>query len=211
MKITKFGHSCLLVEEGGARILIDPGIWSTIPENLDNLDAVLITHEHPDHLGLDHLKKILPNNPKAVIYTNQGASKKLAEESIPYQLLEDGQSTTIAGVSVEGFGKGHAIIYPPLPHWDNTGYLIGGKLFHPGDSLHIPPKPVDILALPVCAPWSKIAEVIDYARQVKPKVAFPIHDAMLKITTGFHKWPETFLSPEGIQWMVIEEGKSVEL
>lgn len=211
MKITKFGHSCLLVEEGGARILIDPGIWSTIPDNLNRLDAILITHEHPDHLGIEHLQKILPSNQKAIIYTNEGVGKKLSEANIVYQLLQDGEAGTVAGVTIEGFGKDHGIIYHELPHWDNTGYLIAGKLFHPGDALFIPPKPVEVLALPVCAPWSKIMEVIDYAKAVKPTLVFPIHDAMLKITTGFHKWPETFLTPAGIEWQIIEEGKSIEV
>lgn len=209
MRITKFGHSCLLVEEGSVLILIDPGIWSTVPE-LINLDAILITHEHPDHMGIEWLQKILPKNPGAVIYTNKGVGQKLAEVAIPYELLEDGQSTVVAGVSIEGFGKDHAIIYPSLPHWDNTGYVIAERLFHPGDALYVPPKPIEILALPVCAPWSKVSEVIDYAKTVQPTFAFPVHDAMLKITTGFHKWPETFLSAEGIQWTVIEEGKSLE-
>ena len=211
MHITKFGHSCLLVEEGDARILIDPGVWSTLPADLKNINAILITHEHPDHMGIDWLQKIMPNNPQAIIYTNQGVGRKLSEVSIAFQLLEDGQSISVAGVMIEAFGKDHAIIYPGLPHWDNTGFLISGKLFHPGDALYLPPKQVEVLALPVCAPWSKISEVVDYAKVVKPNVVFPIHDGMLKIMTGFHKIPETFLPPEGIKWIIIEDGTSIEV
>ncbi|MBP6859582.1 MAG: MBL fold metallo-hydrolase [Candidatus Magasanikbacteria bacterium] len=211
MRITKFGHSCLLVEEASARILIDPGIWSTIPSDVKTLDAILITHEHLDHLNIEWLQKNLSYNSQVVIYTNQGVGKKLEEAKLPFRLLENGQTVVVGGVSVEAFGKDHAIIYPVLQHLDNTGFLIGGKLFHPGDSLYVPLKPIEILALPVCAPWSKVSEVIDYAKAVKPKIAFPIHDGMLKITTGFHKMPETFLSQEGINWEVIEDGKSIEV
>lgn len=211
MRITKFGHACLFIEENDARILIDPGAWSLLPENLQNISAILITHEHADHLDIGWLKKTLPNNPQTVIYTNRSTGKKLMEASIAFDILEDGQVEIVNGVSVEAFGKDHAIIYPVLQHLDNTGFLIGGKLFHPGDSLYVPSKPIEILALPVCAPWSKVSEVIDYAKAVKPKIAFPIHDGMLKITTGFHKMPETFLSQEGINWEVIEDGKSIEV
>lgn len=211
MRITKFGHSCLFVEEGSARILIDPGVWSLVPEDIENVHAVLITHEHQDHLDIERLQKVLLSNPQAVVYTNRGVGLKLKEANISFQLLEDGQVASVAEINVEAFGKDHAIIYPSLQHWDNTGFLINNKLFHPGDSLYIPPKSVEVLALPVCAPWSKISEVIDYAKAVKPKKAFPIHDAMLKITTGFHKMPETLLPPENIEWVVIEEGKSIEL
>ena len=211
MRITKFGHSCLLVEEADARILIDPGAWSTLPEDLQNINAILITHEHPDHMGVEWLKKILPNNPQAVIYTNKGVGEKLKEANINFKILEDGQSVSLAGVSVEAFGKDHAIIYSGLQHWDNTGFLLANKLFHPGDSLYIPPKPVEVLALPVCAPWGKMSEMIDYAKTIKPKLAFPIHDGMLKITGPFHKMPENFLPPAGIEWRIIESGNTLEI
>jgi len=211
MKITKFGHSCLLVEEGDARILIDPGSYSTLQNDARNIDAILITHEHQDHLSIESLRAILKNSPEAKIYTNAGVGEKLKAENIPFEFLEDAQRVIVKGALVEGFGRDHAIIYPSLPRFDNTGYLIAGRLFHPGDALLVPSKPVEILALPVIAPWSKISEVIDYAKTVKPKIAFPIHDGMLKNPGGYSKWPETFLAPEGIEWKVIEDGKSLEV
>lgn len=209
MRITKFGHSCLLVEENGAHILVDPGAWSALPENLQNINAILITHEHADHLDIKWLQKILPYNPQAVIYTNKGVGQKLKEANLDFRLLEDGQSIFVGGVSIEAFGIDHAIIYSGLQHWDNTSFLIGGRLFHPGDSLYVPPKPVEVLALPVCAPWSKVSEVIDYAKTIKPKLAFPIHDGMLKVVGPFHKMPENFLVPEGIEWRIIENNETI--
>jgi L-ascorbate metabolism protein UlaG (beta-lactamase superfamily) len=157
------------------------------------------------------LQKILPNNPQAIIYTNKGVGKKLKEAGVDFHILEDEQSILVGRVNVEAFGKDHASIYSALQHIDNTGFLIGEKLFHPGDALYVPKKPVAILALPVCAPWSKVSEVIDYAMVVKPKLAFPIHDGMLKIMTGFHKMPEMLLPPENIEWVIIEEGKVFEV
>lgn len=211
MKITKFGHSCLLVEEDAARILIDPGAYSEGHTELYSVDAVFITHEHPDHCDSESLKSLLSNNSGLVIYTNSDVGRKLEEAGIAYTLCEDGAVQNIKGVDVEAFGKQHAEIYSTMPRVANTGYFFGGRLFIPGDSVEtIPSKPVEILALPVVAPWMKSAMAIDFAKTVNPKVCFPIHDGFLKFGGPFHALPEKVLAPLGIQWMVLEHGKQVE-
>lgn len=177
MKITKFGHACLLVEEGDARLLIDPGAWSSVPE-LKDLHMVLITHEHQDHLDVARLKELLAHNPDAHVLTHEGVGELLKKEDILYLPIEAGGRVDVKGVSVESVGTDHAIIYGDTPPCRNTGFLIAGKLFVPGDALHDVPKCVEFLALPTGAPWMKLAEAIDYAKAVKPKVAFPVHDAM---------------------------------
>ena len=210
MKITKFGHSCLLVEEGSARILIDPGIWSTIPENLSNLDVILITHEHGDHYSVDVIQQILKNNSKAVIYTNPSVHAKLAAQNIAAQILGSGARVVINGVTVEGIGEKHAFLYHTLPIVDNVGFIIAGKLFQPGDALTIPAKPVEILACPIAAPWMKIAEMLDYGLAVKPKIIFPIHDAFLKPSNPFYPHAEREFTAAGIQWLILQEGEVME-
>lgn len=204
MTITKLGHSCLLIEEGGARILIDPGEYSTAQNDLKDLDVILITHEHPDHMDFDSIKKILKNNPKATIYTNKGVSEKLREQNIDSQLLLHGQRIDVKGVSVEGHGEKHALIYPTLPTVDNTGYLIARRLYHPGDALFVPQKPIEILALPVAAPWLTIQQALDYAKQVEPKHSFPIHDGMLKFIGPVHRLPLAILPPAGVPFTPLE-------
>ncbi|HLD61019.1 MAG TPA: MBL fold metallo-hydrolase [Patescibacteria group bacterium] len=210
MKITKFGHSCLLVEEGNARILVDPGSYSTLQNDAENVDAVLITHEHQDHLNADSVRIIMRNNPKAKIYTNTGVGEKLKAESIPFELLQDKQSTIIKDVLVEGFGVDHAMIYPSYPIVRNTGYRIANKFFYGGDSVENI-VPCEILAYPAVAPWMKMEWAIDYAKKIKPKMCFPVHDAFLKFPGPFYLAPEKLLGEAGIQWMVIEEGKSIEV
>lgn len=210
MKITKFGHSCLLIEEGGVKILIDPGAYSTMQNYAKNVDAILITHEHGDHFNLDSLEIIINNNPGVKIYTNSGVGKILQEKNIKFELLEDGQKTEIKGVVVEGVGKTHALIYPGVPSIKNTGYFITNRLFCPGDALTNPNRPVEILALLVNSPWLSTVQAIDYAKKIKPKISFPVHDGQLKITTSYHKLPETQLSTVGIKWVVIKEGETME-
>lgn len=211
MIITKFGHSCLLIEEGKARILIDPGEWSKGFTDLTSLQAILITHEHHDHCDIAGIQTLLKNNPEMHVYTNKGVGKKLTEAGISFQLLEDGQSIEVQGLPVRAFGKNHAVVYPTYPHTDNTGYFIAERLFHPGDAIDtIPDQPVDILALPVVAPWGKSREMIDYALQVKPRVCIPIHDAITTVET-FVKHPKNILIPAGVDVRVLEIGVSTEV
>src|SRR3989344_8245738 len=153
MKITKYGHSCLLVEDKDARVIIDPGYLSSGQNEVKNVDAVLITHEHPDHLDLGSLGAILSNNTEAKIITNLGVGKILEKESITYQVLGHNKETEIKGIKIRGWGEKHAVLYPTIPQVDNTGYIINKKFFHPGDSFAYPVGSVDILALPLAGPW----------------------------------------------------------
>lgn len=212
MKITKFGHCCLLIEEKGLRILTDPGMYSQGFENLTNIDAVLITHEHQDHIHIDSLWKIISNagNKGVVILTNKGVSKILNENKITiHNILEDGQHIKIKDVLIEAIGHTHAPLYKTSP-CINTGFFIANRLFYPGDSLHNPKKQVEILALPVAGPWMKLSEAIDYALELKPKIAFPVHEGILKQPGTTHKIPHTILEPVGVKFQILEDGKEYE-
>lgn len=211
MKITKYGHCCLLIEVDGLRILTDPGSYSEGFENLTDIDVVLITHEHPDHLHIDSLKTVLKNNPQAKIITNSAVGKLLDAEKIPYQIIDDQKSTTIDTVLIEGFGTEHALMYEKMPVVENTGYMIANRLFYPGDAWTNPHRNIEILALPVAGPWMKISEAIDYAKIIKPKVCFPVHDGGLKKPGVVHVLPPMVLEPLGISLKVIEINQTVEL
>lgn len=211
MNITKLGHCCLIVEVDGLRILTDPGAWTTAQNEVKDINVILITHEHADHFHVDSLRIVLKNNPQAVVYTNSGVAAILQKEGIAYKLLEHGQEITVQGVTIEGQGEKHADIYPSITPVINTGYFIANHFFYPGDALYIPEIPVEILALPVAGPWLKIAEVINYAKAIHPKICFPVHDGMLKITGPFHLLPEKILKEESIDFIVLEEGKEQKL
>jgi len=180
MKIKKIGHCCLVVDINGKRVMTDPGSFTVPGQELEkNIDLIVITHEHQDHLHVESLKNILVNNPNVIVVTNSSVGKILNEAGIKFEKLEDGQDGEFAGVFLEAQGDKHAFIRSGLALVQNTGYFIGGSLFYPGDSFTVPNKPVDILALPVAAPWLKVGEVFEYAKVVKPKIAFPVHDGML--------------------------------
>jgi L-ascorbate metabolism protein UlaG (beta-lactamase superfamily) len=140
MEITKFGHCCMLIREGAVSILIDPGMLTTQQDHETNIDLVLLTHEHPDHLDIQSLKRILGNNPGAKIITNRSVGPLLQKENIVFDLLEHGQKTMIKNISIEGFGERHALMHSSLEPIQNTGYLIADRFFYPGDAFTIPHK-----------------------------------------------------------------------
>ena len=131
----------------------------------------------------------------------------LDAENISHRLLEHGNNEEIRGVSIEAFGDVHAELYPNLPPVVNTGYMIAGRFFYPGDAFTNPGVNVEILALPVAGPWLKLSEALEYAISLKPKISFPVHDGMLKFFLGYHTLPPQVLKAAGIDFSVLEEGK----
>ncbi len=213
MKITKFGHCCLLIEEKEVRVLTDPGMYTTTQNEIKNIDIVLITHEHADHFHVDSVKEILKNNPEALIVTNSSVNELLKKENIlNVEIVEDTQVFTYNELSFLGCGTVHEEIYKERGQVMNTGYFIGEKFYYGGDSFFVPPVKVDVLALPLSGPWVRIKDVIDFALTIKPRVTFPVHDIFLneiglKVNSN---WPSQILKENGINFSVLEIGKEYE-
>jgi L-ascorbate metabolism protein UlaG (beta-lactamase superfamily) len=176
MRITKFGHACVRIESDGQVVVLDPGGF-TEPEAVDGATAVLITHEHADHYAPDHLRRT-----DAPVFTIAAVAAQLRADAPDVAerltVVEPGQRIDL-GVPVTVVGEKHAVIHPEMPHFDNSGYLLeveGRALFHPGDSFTVPDTEVDVLFLPVSAPWAKVSEVIDYGRDVGAPRSLAIHD-----------------------------------
>ncbi|MEU6203093.1 MBL fold metallo-hydrolase [Micromonospora musae] len=177
MQVTKYAHSCLRVEHDGGVLVIDPGVFSD-PAALDGADAVLITHEHPDHLNLPAITAQLDRRPFPV-HGPASLSAALGDAAEVLRPVRPGESFTAAGVAVRAFGGQHAVIHPDIPVVENLGYLINDVVYHPGDSLVVPDLPVDTLFAPIHAPWSKFSEVVDFIRAVAPRRVYALHDALL--------------------------------
>ncbi|MFD9406939.1 MBL fold metallo-hydrolase [Streptomyces sp. NPDC059989] len=179
MKLTKRLHSCVQLEKDGRTLVIDPGAFSEPDAGL-GADALLVTHEHPDHFEEGRLRAALDANPAAELWTLRSVAEKLAP-AYPGRVhtVGHGDAFAAAGFEVQVHGELHAVIHPDMPRITNVGYLVDASLFHPGDALTVPGAPVETLMLPVHAPWNKVSEVIDYLREVKPRRAIDIHDAYL--------------------------------
>ncbi|MFE7130474.1 MBL fold metallo-hydrolase [Streptomyces sp. NPDC057638] len=177
MRLTKKRHSCVRLERDGAVLVIDPGAFSE-EDAAVGADAVLITHEHPDHFEEGRVRAALAAG--AEVWAPRSVAERLAP-AYPGRVhtVGHGDTFTAAGLPVEVHGELHAVIHPDVPRITNVGFLVDGSVFHPGDALTVPERPVDTLMLPVQAPWSKISEVIDYVREVAPRLTIDIHDALL--------------------------------
>lgn len=169
MRITKLTHAAVRVAIGDAVLVIDPGVWSE-PDELEGAAAVLITHEHADHVDPIRLAAL-----GVPIFAPRGAHI----EGLPYTEVAPGSVFTAAGVRVQAVGDRHAKIVDDQPNCPNFGYLVDDRLYHPGDALALPGVPVDTLLLPMAGPWLKVEEAIEFARVVAPERALGIHDAHL--------------------------------
>jgi L-ascorbate metabolism protein UlaG (beta-lactamase superfamily) len=205
MRVTKFGHACLLVEHADARLLVDPGSFSPGFEQLRGLSAVLITHQHPDHVDVDRLPELLAHNPAAQCVADEQTVEQLRAAGIAVQPSYPQDELAFAGVPVRVVGGRHATIHPDIPPVANVGYLIGDRLLHPGDALTAPDAAVDVLCLPTAGPWLKAAEATDYLRSVRPRLALPIHEAVLARPQMHYRLFEQ-LAPEGTEIRVIDGG-----
>jgi L-ascorbate metabolism protein UlaG (beta-lactamase superfamily) len=179
MRLTKFGHSCLLVEEGGARVLLDPGSFSEGFEELDGVTAVCVTHQHGDHLDAGRVRRLLDRNPGVRVVSDEGSAQALDGAGADVEVVHDGDELELGGLGLAVAGRDHAVVHPDVPVVPNVGYLVGGRLFHPGDAFTVPGRPVEVLAVPAAAPWLKLSEAVDYLRRVAPRVAVPVHEKVL--------------------------------
>lgn len=182
MLVTHLGHACVLVEAADTRILIDPGAFDDLWHGITNLDAVLITHQHADHVDPENAKALLEANPQAAVYTADDVEHVVllpGAEAVP-----PGQSLTVGNIHIETVGGEHAIIHQDIPAIHNIGYLLKAEgeptFFHPGDALDTTPASVDVLALPLMGPWAAMKEHVEFVRGLEvPKYSIPIHDALL--------------------------------
>jgi L-ascorbate metabolism protein UlaG (beta-lactamase superfamily) len=182
MQLTKFSHSCVRIDDGDRSLVIDPGTLSEVEEALDGAGGVLITHEHPDHLDADRLRAAAARNSRLQIWAPASVTATLGDLGEQVATVSPGDALSAVGFSVRTFGGQHALIHPTVPIIANVGYLVEDSVYHPGDSLIVPPVPVSVLLAPIHAPWSKTAEVIDFVVSVRAPQVYQIHDALLNDT-----------------------------
>jgi L-ascorbate metabolism protein UlaG (beta-lactamase superfamily) len=208
MRLTKYSHACVRLAGDGV-LVIDPGGFSE-RASLDGVDAVLITHEHADHLDLDALTEALAGRPAVRIFTHAEVVPKLGDLASVATAVDAGDDFTAAGFAVRAYGGRHALIHPEIPSVANLGYLVDGSVYHPGDSFDVPADAtIDTLFVPVSAPWLKAAESIEFVRAVKPRRAYALHDALLN-DNGFGLVDMLMTRLSGTEYRRLAAGESVE-
>ena len=189
MRMIKFTHACVRLEQDGRSLLLDPGTWAE-DAAFEGVSDVLVTHEHADHIDAERLVKAYESNPELRVYLPAAAAGQLDGMADGVTVVEVGDTFTAAGFSVHAVGGAHAEIYEGLPGCANIGYIVDDTVYHPGDSVFVPGSSVHTLLVPTAAPWLKLAEAIDFVRAVRPARAFSIHDAMLSARgeVGVDRW-----------------------
>jgi L-ascorbate metabolism protein UlaG (beta-lactamase superfamily) len=211
MRLTKFGHACVRIEHEGTVVVLDPGVF-TDAEAVDGADAVLITHEHGDHYDPDKLRAT-----DAPVFTIDAVAQRIREDApdVAERLNVVAPDERFdVGVPVRAVGELHAVIHPEFPRFHNSGYVLElgeRRVYHPGDALTPPGEAVDLLCVPVSAPWMKASEAIDFAREVKARRNLAIHDRVysetgLGIVDGHMN---AFLPKEGLEYARIADGEEL--
>lgn len=212
MKLTKYEHACFAVEKDGKMLIVDPGSFTQSLGTPENVVAVIVTHDHADHLDTAALDAIIAHNPDAVILAPQAVLDHLVD-ALPQKAVNAGDTISVGPFELEFFGGKHAQIHGRIAIIDNVGVLINGSVYYPGDSFVAPKKPVELLALPVSGPWLKVGEAIDFVLSVKPKKVFPTHNGINSdagngmvdtIAGGIAK-------SEGIHWLPLSVGDALEI
>ncbi|MBG0832267.1 MBL fold metallo-hydrolase [Planomonospora sp. ID67723] len=212
MKLTKFGHACVRLEKDGSVLVIDPGSFSE-ESALDGAQAVLITHEHFDHVEPDRLRRAAEGNPSLEIWTCEGVAATLADVPAKIQTVRHGDTFGTAGFAVKAVGEWHAPNHPDLPIVQNIGFLVDEEVFYPGDALTSPGVEVPTLLVPTNAPWLKGMEMVAYLREVRPARAFSTHDGLLnEIGLGLvDRWLEMEADQQKADIRRLQPGESVTL
>lgn len=211
MKVTKYEHACLDIEEQGKRLIVDPGVFTVSLRDFSNVCAVIVTHVHADHFSIDIIDKIQQANPQTVIYTVGEVANELGDRK--YQIVSQGTSALCGIFRVSFFGGEHAVIHPTQQTRQNVGILVNGALYYPGDSLVNPGTAVQALALPAAAPWMKISETLDYVTACSPQLVFPTHNAILS-TEGhsiYNTMIEAAAANAGSIFQFLQPGEHIEL
>jgi L-ascorbate metabolism protein UlaG (beta-lactamase superfamily) len=177
MKLTKYQHACVVLEEQGQKLVIDPGGWTETFGDTSSVAAVVITHVHADHCNPDHIAQIVAENPNVQIFSTAQVAEALAGQNVT--IAQPGQPAQVGPFTLSFYGGQHAIIRPSIPVDQNIGVLVNNAFYYPGDSFVAPGTPVAMLALPVSAPWLKFSEAADFLSAVHPKACFTTHNAIL--------------------------------
>ncbi|PIR87218.1 MAG: hypothetical protein COU11_01540 [Candidatus Harrisonbacteria bacterium CG10_big_fil_rev_8_21_14_0_10_49_15] len=218
MKVQKFHHSCLLIEDGDTSVLIDPGVFSFGPnrisaESLPKIDAILITHKHADHCHPPTIKQLIERD-NATVYCNADIASELVTQGINTQTIVVPEDIKLKEIAIASVAGEHEPLPVPIPQ--NNGFYINHRLLHPGDSHSFEQNlknPPEILALPIAAPWGTVTRAIEIALALKPKHVIPIHDAIISniFLPRLHEMCASVLNKAGIQFHPLQPGEILEL
>lgn len=211
MKITKYEHACLDIQQQETRLIIDPGVFSKSLTDFTNVHAVVVTHVHPDHFDPKKVNAIIQQNPQVQIATTQEVAEQINYSGVHTPTA--GESLVMHDITLEFFGGKHAVISPDYPAAQNIGVLVDDPLYYPGDSLVPCPKPHKVVAVPTMAPWLKFSEAAEFLQSNIAEQVFPTRNGFIN-TDGQALYDRLFGSvceKTGKEYQFITPGSSAEV
>lgn len=186
--IRRLANSCLVVTDDSGAALFDPGFFTFDSgevdlESIGDIQRVLITHEHPDHVKPEFVRWVIDRGNDVQVFANDAVAALLASHDI--EASTDGP----AGVQFED------VLHERIPNGatpPNRSYTIEGLFTHPGDSYQSTGS-APVLALPLITPWGSTTKSVEFARSLGPRQVIPIHDF--------------YLSPSGRTWVASMVGQ----
>lgn len=182
MRLTKFAHSCVRLDDDSRALVLDPGSFLDAAQMTDAFQgahAVLVTHEHGDHINVEAVRAVATADPELHLWAPASVATQFAGLGDRVHTVRENESFKAAGFAIQTFGGQHALIHPTVPIVANVAFLIDERVYHPGDSLIVPTAPVETVLVPIHAPWSKTAEVVDFVVSVRASNGYQIHDGLL--------------------------------
>ncbi|QGU04210.1 MBL fold metallo-hydrolase [Corynebacterium comes] len=208
MKITRRYHSCVELSKGRSRLIIDPGSFQ-VPDNLAEVDAVLVTHIHPDHVDVQALAAARRHNPQIAIY---GPAELADHTDLDVITVADGDIFTVGAIEIAVHEAPHGTVTRSTPLPTNLGFLVDGRVLHTGDSFPVLAG-VEVALIPVSAPWLKMLDVEDFLRASRPIRFIGVHDGIdnefgLKLRRGLLG---RLAEEHGLEYLPLRPGESVEV
>lgn len=210
MKLTKYGHACVFVENGsGQKIVIDAGEFTDLPKNLDNVVAVVCTHVHDDHTFAPNIQKIIDINPQAAVFATLESLNALSTVKCSKIIIGQDSVNEIADFQLSFYFMDHAVIWQKAP-CKNIAVKVDDFYYYPGDSFHVIDESVKIAGLPVSAPWLKMSEVIQFMHDIKSEVVVPVHNGLLNETGHMitYNWLQKTAESAGKELVLLRNAES---
>jgi L-ascorbate metabolism protein UlaG (beta-lactamase superfamily) len=203
--IKRLTDSCLIVTTDDGATLFDPGFHTFETDVVDlneigGIQRVLITHEHGDHVSPDFLNWVIDRGDDVAVYGNQNVADLLAPKGIEVS------TTNPTGTSSED------VLHETTPMGDappNRAWTIDGVLTHPGDSYGLT-RSAPILALGLLTPWGSTTKTLEFARNLSPEQAIPVHDFYLSDSgrNWINSVAKHVLAQAGIEMVTLDWGES---
>lgn len=209
MIIKKYPQSHLVISKEGKKICIDPGNYTFQKgfkiEDFKDIDVFLITHQHADHMDHDKISELVTGK---LVIGNADVVSKLESLGVKAEEIKDGESREVEGFNITAYDLPHCLMIDGSEGPPNTGFLIDGVLFHPGDGNELEGLTADKLALPISGPSISFKTAVDFSKQLKATTLIPIHYDAFSTDPDFFKQRVESL---GFEIIVLKDGEETEI